>query len=75
MSPPLWIKILRGFLKLIFGLTNSRVRFLYLLIFRFSSLDNLWLSFSVFVAHSTIGFINSSLAGVSNARLACGLFT
>lgn len=72
INPPLWNKSLGLFLKPMFRLSKAPKRFLDFLNFPFS-LDNLWLPFRVFMAHSAIAFNKSSLAEVSSALLACGL--
>jgi len=73
INPPFWIKSLHLLLKLILGFTDARKWFSSLLNLFFSSLVNLWLPFIVFIAHSTMAFSKSLLAGASDARLACGL--
>jgi len=67
------MKSFRLNLKLTFRSIKTRKRFLYLLNLLFSYLFNLWFPFSVFIAHSAIPFIKSSLADESNASRASGL--
>jgi hypothetical protein len=72
INPPFCIKSFRLLLKQIFGFTNARKRFLYLLNLFSSSLVNFWFQFHVFIIHSRIALIRSSFADVSNARLDWG---